>query len=205
MWEQITSAIQEFFNQDIVVIISSILTALGSVLIILSKTSIGTKAIAWFKTQIGNIEKTSKETHEKVKEIQTLANTTIERLNAEYEAKTRILVSYYELLEKTFVEMVELIPNAKVQNKLVEFKANFDEQKKQIVEVIDLTYDETMKIIDDKVNEAQVVISEKEQVLNDAINKANELIAKLEYKVEEEENGEEREETINTDREEETI
>lgn len=210
-WDSIVAAIKEFFNQDITVIISSIITIATSVLVIISKTSIGKKALNWCKAKVNDIEKTAQIAREKVTNVENLAQNKIDELKAEYEAKSRVLVSYFECLEQAFVQTVELIPNAKVQNQLTEFKSQFDEQKAQILQIIGPTYEETQKIIDEKVAEAHSQIADKEKALDDALERANNLLAILETQTEENEeitNGEERkerEETENSNPEEETI
>lgn len=211
-WEQVCQWINDFANKPIVVTITGVLTLLATILIALSRTSIGKKAIAKL-TNLYNLGiDIAHETNQKVKEVELLANQKIESLKAEYDQKTAILISFVNFYEESLFSLIELIPNAKVQNQLTTLKYNYIAKKEEIAEVVKLTYQDFEAEVEKRVEQASVVIHEKEQLLDERLLEIDNLIKLYKEKLEglssliEEgnENGE-TEESTDTDSTEETL
>lgn len=204
-WEQVTLWINGFFDKPIVVTISGILTLLATILIALSRTSIGKKAIVKL-TNLYNLGiDIAHETNQKVKDVELLANQKIESLKAEYEQKTAALISIVNYYEESLFSLIELIPNAKVQNKLVDFKSNYIAKKEEIAQLVKVTYQDFELEVEKRVEQAQVVIREKEQLLDERLLEIDNLIKLYKEKLEEIDDGEETKEIVNTDSTEETL
>lgn len=211
-WEQVCQWINDFTDKPIVVTITGVLTLLATILIALSRTSIGKKAIAKL-TNLYNLGiDIAHETNQKVKEVELLANQKIESLKAEYDQKTAALISIVNFYEESLFSLIELIPNTKVQNQLTTLKYNYIAKKEEIAEVVKLTYQDFEAEVEKRVEQASVVIHEKEQLLDERLLEIDNLIKLYKEKLEglssliEEgnENGE-TEESTDTDSTEETL
>ena len=124
MNEQIANAIDNFINSPVGSIISGVLGGIVIFLIIFSKTSLGKKLFNKALNEIYKINEIARLSNEKVNNIQKLAEDKINALTIEYERKSAIVVAYYNELEKGVYEILEVIPNQKVKEQLLDFKTS---------------------------------------------------------------------------------
>ena len=160
-WSQFTHYIDKFTNKPLVYGIFIVLVSFACAFILFSQTSIGKKAINKAISLHKESVKKANDTLKKVEDVETLAKEKIEALTAQYEQKAQELEQAYQQKVATVVsilnyneeylfKILELIPNAKVQNELVTFKENYNQKKEEISGVVGLLYsdfDATIEII----------------------------------------------------------
>lgn len=195
---------EKITNHPVFISIVSILTVAFSVLLIVSKTSWGKKAIAAINVVVDLIKKKAesafeiaRETQETVKEI----NDVVKQEKEELESKTKVLFLQFEYFETSMYKIIEQIPNAKVQDELLKFKGGWEIKKAELAQIAGLAYSE----IESKNHAIELELEKKNAEVNDLQKQINEI--KDQYKgliakVEGEEHG--REETINSQGTEET-
>lgn len=212
-WEQIKTTIDSFTDKPLVIAITTILVSAAFAFILFSKTSLGKKAIRKLTDLYALGKEKADKTLEKVQEVEILATEKIEALKAEYEEKAENLKSEYEqkaavlisllnFYEETLFVILEKIPNAKVQNELAIFKANYQGKKAAITETIGEIYEDFNSAVEKNKEEVEQQYKEKIDYLADEIKKLNLYISELKGG---EQDGEQREESENTDSIEEEI
>lgn len=138
-WEGFTQWLTDISNNPVFISVISILSALLSVLVIISKTSIGRKAIKLLTNM-------SRETNNKVVAIYSEVNgklklldeklVEIEEERKELTEKAEIFFNLFSFYENEMINICELIPNKKVQDKVALFKQHWPEAKKEIEKFI---------------------------------------------------------------------
>ena len=157
--EQFKLAFDNFINSPVGSIVVGVLGTLIIFLVVFSKTSLGKKLFNRSLSEIAKINEIARLSNEKVENIQNLAEIKINELASEYEQKSAIIISYYNELEKGIYEILEKLPNAKVQNALKDFKEKFNEKKEEIAKDFP-TYDDFLKLVD-KAREVEIQVDEK--------------------------------------------
>ena len=198
-WESLTEWLSQFFDKKIVLIIVGITYLLGAALIIFSKTSLGKKAIKVLTDISRETREKAQETNEKVKSVELLANEKIESLKGEYEKKVSALISIIDFYEVSVFQILEQIPNVKVQAKIREFKDSYEAKKEEINKWVTVTYLEYKESIEEQVAIIQAEKEEQIANLRSEIESLKELINSLLNSKETALNEEEREESENTD------
>ena len=189
-WEQIKSGIDSFVNKPLVVTIVGILVTAAFAFILFSKTSIGRKTLNKLTNLYALGKEKADKTLQKVEDIEKAANQKIAALEADYQEKTESLKSEYEqkaavvvsllnYYEETLFAILEKIPNAKVQNELAVFKANYQEKKAAITETIGEIYDDFNLEVENSRKEIEKQYQEKVDFLADEIKKLNLYITEL--------------------------
>lgn len=195
MWENLTEWLSQFFDKEVVVIIVSITYALAAILIIISKTSFGKKAIADLTALFNKGVKIAKESNEKVIDVEKLAKEKIEALKADYEQKTTALVSIVNFYEESLFQIIEKIPNKKVQDELLVLKESYGEKKKEINQWVTLTYQDAQEEIQTLVKKVEEEKDIKIARLTGEIEELKELVNSFINSKEEGQNGEKTEES----------
>ena len=201
-FEIITNWLSQFFDKKIVIIIVTILSALGCGLILLSRTSIGRRAIKDLTTLYDLGLKTADDTNKKVKAVQKLAEEKITELEGFYEQKVAVVISTVNFFEESTFALFELVPNKRVQEKLVDIKEQYKAKKELITSIIGEIYDDFEIAVEKKEKEIRQEYEDKIAYLENQIANINLYFQGLkEEKVDEQE----REETENSDSIEETV
>jgi len=142
MWETFTNWLTNFFNEPVVISITTVLSTLGAFLLFLSKTSFGKKAI-YKLTELGHrVEKKVNDIGETVEAHKKEVQNEVVALKENYEQKIAIVLSIANFYEQSFFEIASLIPNAKVQAKVTEVREVYEAKKKVIENEIGLIYDD---------------------------------------------------------------
>ena len=151
-WETITNWISQFFDKKVVIAVVSILAALGSGLILLSRTSFGKRAILKLTTLYELGLQKAAATEKKVQDVEKLAKEKLDELKADYEQKIAVFVSIVNFYEESVFSILEEIPNAKVQARLKDFKESYQEKKEVIKLTIGEIYEDFEIAVDKKAN-----------------------------------------------------
>ena len=189
---------EKITNHPVFVSVVSILTAAFGVLLIISKTSWGKKAIAAINVVVDIIKKKVEEALRIALDAQDQViqiNDTVKQAKEELEVKSKTLFLQLEYFENSIYKIIGEIPNAKVQEALKEFKGNWETKKAEIAEIAGVAYTE----IENKNRAIQQELEKKnEEVigLQKQIDELKNQIASIAAKPEGEEHG--REETINS-------
>lgn len=206
-WEQIKTTIDSFTDKPLVIAITTVLVSAAFAFILFSKTSLGKKAIRKLTELYALGKEKADKTLQKVEEVEILAKEKIEALEAEYEQKAENLKSEYEqkaivvisllnYYEQTLFNILEKIPNAKVQAELAVFKANYQDKKAAITETVGEIYEDFNLAVERTKEEVSKEYQEKVDFLADEIKKLNLYISELKGG---EPDGEQREESENTE------
>lgn len=139
-WEQIKTWFDNVSNHPLTITIVFVLCCFACALYIFSKTSIGRKAInKAIALHEKSLEKANN-TLDKVKDVENLANEKIDSLKAFYEEKIAVVVSLFNFYIESLFALLELVPNAKVQNALVKVKEEYQVKKEEITSVVGAIY-----------------------------------------------------------------
>ena len=185
-WEEFCNWLNGITNNQTFVAFVSFLSALASVLVVISRTSFGRKALNKL-TELSNfdrakIDEFAHQLENKSKEIAEFIENKqkeLEKFETELMNKATIIYNQFDAFEVAIFKIIGEIPNAKVQTQLVEFKEEWKDEKKKIAETMGKSYTE----FEEKFESVMAEINAIKEGLN---------------------NGQ-REETIDNQREEETL
>ena len=159
----------EFTNSPIFITLSSIFSVLGSILIIIGKTSFGKKAIAKLtdmtnqtKADVENIKVECKSALDEVKTALNTLEAEKETYKKELDTQVRVYFNQFSFYETQMFDTLSQIPNAKVQEKLEILKANWESQKAEIEKVIGIGQDE----INAKMSELEEMKKQVQELLD---------------------------------------
>jgi hypothetical protein len=201
-WEQITTWLDQFTDKPIVYWTLCVVVGIVGALVVLSKTSLGRKAIIQLTSLYHLGDRKANETLEKVKEVELLAKDKIEALKGEYEQKVACLVSIVNFYEESVFVILEDIPNAKVQTKLANFKKIYIQKKEEIKATIGEIYQDYNLALERKEDEIRKEYEDKIAYLENQIAQVSLYLNEIKK---EEANDGQGEETINTNPTEEEI
>ena len=157
-WDQFTSLIGKLMDKPLTISLSLVFTIGSFALLILSKTSLGKKAIKKFVGLYNEGERLAKETlkiandtNERVRNVEILAKQKIDELKAFYDRKEQELKEHYEQKTAALVSIVnyyvessfatlEKIPNAKVQEEVKALREGYEVKKEEITNVVGAIY-----------------------------------------------------------------
>lgn len=187
--------IEKITNHPAFLAVLSILSFIGGIIAIISKTSWGKKAIAKL-TDLADVTK------RKVDATRDLVNTQIENINQIKEDVVSFkedvvneIKSYFsqlEFFEKSVYNILSQIPNAKVQEQLKVFYSQWQEKKREIQEFVGSSYTE----VDSKIKELNDEKDRQISALKNEIEELKDLVNKT-INVKESGENEQRKETIN--------
>ena len=173
----------------------TVLTLLGSALLVLSQTSIGKKAlgkltelISGIKTKVDNTKKLVDESLDKVSEVKE----EIVNFKNEIQNEVKTYFAQFEYFESSIFGVLSEIPNARVQDKVKEIYSKWQSKKKEIEDFIGgsfIEFDTKLKILEEQ-KDTQIAN------LNNEIENIKELLKNSLKQVENGEN-EERKDTSN--------
>lgn len=157
-WESFTSFMSKVANQPIVISLSSIFAFFSGALLLFSRTSLGKKAINKAISLCSGADRKAAETLKKVQDIETLAKDKIAALQADYAKKVEELTNFYEqklacalsfvnFYEESLFAIADQIPNVKVQALLSDYKKEYENKKKEIVDTIGVIYQDYTDVV----------------------------------------------------------
>lgn len=179
MWDKFTEVCDKVTNHPVFIAITTVLSILLSALIVLSKTSWGKKAINDVKAKFNASQKFNEETRlavrENLKTIEDFKDEQLEvydgfRLHINEEVK--IIYSKYEIFENDLLEILSLIPNAKVQAKITNIRNQIEKRDEEIRKVVGGSYNEIQSYIE---QEAEKIANEKIATLSEEIESLKQL------------------------------
>ena len=139
-WEQIIQKIADFWNMPVPIIGFTVGTVVLGIIWIISKTSLGKKAINWCKIQITAMKEANEKAKSDYEEIIKAKDEIITGLTKEYEEKLAI-VEYNKEQERNFIiNALSQINNVKIKKLLEEYKNSI--QPITISEVVENIKDE---------------------------------------------------------------
>lgn len=182
-FETIKNAIIEFMNQPVPIISITVGSLLLSILVIITKTSIGKRAIKKFTKQYDELVAG----FDNVKNVTT---NTYNKLEQYYHDKLAVIQSQYNDLCSLIMVIAENINNVKIKNAVKEFVSKVDLSKKDFEGYVEQRINDAKNYYEQEiVNKYETELLEYKKQLDELINQMKEGI----------ENGEERENTTNTD------
>ena len=175
-WEGFTQWLTDISNNPVFISVISILSALGSVLVIISKTSVGRKALKQL-TALG------RETNDRVSSCVAKVDNGLKKIDAELvklnkekeevlkdlEIKAKTFYNMFDFYETQMIAVLKLIPNAKVQKELDKIESEWNEKKKEIANYVGITYAE----MQDKFDELEKQIGALKEGISDGREKLN--------------------------------
>ena len=213
-WDKFTAWIDKVTNKPLVYGIFIVLVSFACAFILFSSTSIGKKALTKLTGLYNLGEQKAARTLKKVEEVETLAKEKIAELEAQYEQKTTDLTAAYEekvatlvsivnFYEEAFFDVLEKIPNAKVQSEIIKLKETYETKKKEISDVIGVIYQDYTLAVQNKEEQVRKEYDEKIDFLENEIKRLSLYLHEI--KEPEEENDGQGEETINSNTTEEAL
>jgi peptidoglycan hydrolase CwlO-like protein len=151
-WSGFTQWLTDITTNPVFISLTSIFTTLGAVLIVISKTSIGTKALNKMNELSRAASKQIEDMHAKAVETKEVVNSFKKEILEKEEAfkkellqKTNIVYNQLDMFEKHMIEIISEFPNIKIQNRLDEFKKEWEKEKNKITTVMGESYSEVNK------------------------------------------------------------
>ena len=145
-----------FTNNPTVISVVSVLSIIGGVLVVLSRTSIGKKALKFLTKKVdeGNlkievIKETVKESKKEYEQFKKESTESYNEFKSETSNKVVAIQSQFELFESDLCKILELIPNAKVQEQLKIWESTYSDKKEEIEKLIGDSY----SAVQEKINE----------------------------------------------------
>lgn len=151
-WTGFTQWLTNITTNPVFISLISIFTTLGAVLIVISKTSIGRKAINKMNElsraaseQIEYIHNKIIETKENVDKFKKEILEKEESFKKELLQKTSIVYNQLDMFENYIIDCLSEFPNVKIQAKLNAFKSKWEKEKEKIKLVMGESYSEINK------------------------------------------------------------
>jgi len=155
-WERFTTWLTNVSHNPVFISIVSILSGLVSVLIIISQTSVGRRALL-------ELRKLGRKTQDKVTEIDGKVSSRLKTVDnrlqelkvekdkffKEAEDKFKVFYNQFDFYETEIIETLKLIPNKKVQERVELIESGWKDKKKEIEDFVGITYSEMTNKISD--------------------------------------------------------
>jgi len=201
MWDSFKAWWDSFTNNGLTITLTSIGGIILTVLVVMSKTSIGKKALNFLTNKFDAV---SKKFEELKKSFAEYKEDTEKKLNAykeEYaekakqsENKVTAVFVEYEGFKNDVYKMLEKIPNAKVQEQLQIVKQNADDREKEIKNLLGDTYGDIKVNLQSTYAEAVEDLKSKSADLEAKYKEAEQFLDKLKKMAHDLENSEKVEE-----------
>lgn len=157
-WETAKAFIDRISNNPIVVTLAGVFAFIGGGLLLLSRTSVGKKAINKAIELCSGADRKAADTLKKVQDIETLAKEKIAALQKDntkkiedltnfYEQKIACALSFVNFYEESLFAIADQIPNAKVQALLSDLKKEYENKKKEIADTIGVIYQDYTDVV----------------------------------------------------------
>ena len=195
-WQNFVDWLKGVTENPAFISIVSILCVGAFALIGLSKTSVGkaaiTKITSLCSENTRRVEEYWNNTKNVYKKVEETKNQ-IEAFKSDCVDRIKVAFGQFEFFENSIYAIIEEIPNAKVQAKLVEFKNNWESKKREIEKTVGITYSGIENLIKETENKYVGEIAD----LRGELDELKEFIKANEKTKENVENGERNEGTDN--------
>lgn len=177
-WEGFTNWLTDISHNPVFISVVSILCTIAGGLVIIGRTSVGRKAINKL-TELGRntqnkvseiknfVNSKEKELDEKVSEFKVATENFVNTMDEKF----KVFTNMFSFYETEMIELIKLIPNAKVQAKVKEIEEGWTEKKKEIEKYVGITYDE----VNEKFADLEKQIEELKNGRNDNPSESEEI------------------------------
>ena len=186
MWESFKEGWNAFTNNNLVLAIVGIIGSLSAILVILSHTSIGRKALKWLNEQFDKVSKLAQESREEVRiiggEVKQAKKDFEEfgkQLKEECEKKVAGVYIQYTDFKNDVYKVLEQIPNAKVQSAIADLKEKADTKEEEIKNLLGDQYTELSEKAKNKYEDAIAELESKNAELQAKLDKVEQFIDNL--------------------------
>lgn len=206
-WSQIALWVDTLTNNPTFITITGVLTVTGAVFSFLRTTSVGKKALNSLTALGRNTNQIATDTLNKVVTVEKFANDKIVELEAvfskevqeltiKYETKVAALISIVNFYEESLFAIVDLIPNKKVQDRLLNFKSIYQDKKNEITNIVGVIYQDFDSVVATEKENIEAQYESKINYLENELARINLFLAELK---EGDTNGKETENTNSTE------
>lgn len=141
MWEQVSKNLSAFFSMPLVRNILTVTYIIVGILLIMSRTSVGRKALLGFKDQYEKIKAEHKSIVEQkdrvIAEMKAEFNDRERELKQDYENKMAVLTFKANHAINSMCGLLQEFPNVMIQEKAAEIKKDFDTSTLGISDLVD--------------------------------------------------------------------
>lgn len=206
-WSQIALWIDNLTNNPTFITITGVLTLTGAVFSFLKTTSVGKKALNSLTTLGRNTNQTAtdalvkvtaveKFANDKIAELEAVFNKEVQELTIKYETKVAALISIVNFYEESLFAIVDLIPNKKVQERLLNFKSIYQDKKNEITNIVGAIYQDFDSVVATEKENIEAQYESKINYLENELARINLFLTELK---EGDTNGKETENTNSTE------
>lgn len=208
-WSQIALWIDNLTNNPTFIAVVGVLTTTGAVFSFLKTTSVGKKALNSLTTLGRNTNQIATDTlvkvtavekfaNDKIAELEAVFNKEVQELTIKYETKVAALISIVNFYEESLFAIVDLIPNKKVQERLLNFKSIYQDKKNEITNIVGAIYQDFDSVVATEKENIEAQYESKINYLENELARINLFLTELK---EGDTNGKETENTDSTEAE----
>ena len=208
-WSQIALWIDNLTNNPTFIAVVGVLTTTGAVFSFLKTTSVGKKALNSLTTLGRNTNQIATDTlvkvtavekfaNDKIAELEAVFNKEVQELTIKYETKVAALISIVNFYEESLFAIVDLIPNKKVQERLLNFKSIYQDKKNEITNIVGAIYQDFDSVVATEKENIEAQYESKINYLENELARINLFLNELK---EGDTNGKETENTDSTEAE----
>ena len=206
-WSQIALWIDNLTNNPTFIAVVGVLTTTGAVFSFLKTTSVGKKALNSLTTLGRNTNQIATDTlvkvtavekfaNDKIAELEAVFNKEVQELTIKYETKVAALISIVNFYEESLFAIVDLIPNKKVQERLLNFKSIYQDKKNEITNIVGVIYQDFDSVVATEKENIEAQYESKINYLENELARINLFLTELK---EGDTNGKETENTNSTE------
>lgn len=189
-WSQIALWIDNLTNNPTFITITGVLTLTGAVFSFLKTTSVGKKALNSLTTlgrntnQIATdalvkVTAVEKFANDKIVELEAVFNKEVQELTIKYETKVAALISIVNFYEESLFAIVDLIPNKKVQERLLNFKSIYQDKKNEITNIVGVIYQDFDSVVATEKENIEAQYESKINYLENELARINLFLTEL--------------------------
>lgn len=189
-WSQIALWIDNLTNNPTFITITGVLTLTGAVFSFLKTTSVGKKALNSLTTlgrntnQIATdalvkVTAVEKFANDKIAELEAVFNKEVQELTIKYETKVAALISIVNFYEESLFAIVDLIPNKKVQERLLNFKSIYQDKKNEITNIVGVIYQDFDSVVATEKENIEAQYESKINYLENELARINLFLTEL--------------------------
>ena len=189
-WSQIALWIDNLTNNPTFIAVVGVLTTTGAVFSFLKTTSVGKKALNSLTTLGRNTNQTAtdalvkvtaveKFANDKIAELEAVFNKEVQELTIKYETKVAALISIVNFYEESLFAIVDLIPNKKVQERLLNFKSIYQDKKNEITNIVGVIYQDFDSVVATEKENIEAQYESKINYLENELARINLFLTEL--------------------------
>lgn len=189
-WSQIALWIDNLTNNPTFIAVVGVLTTTGAVFSFLKTTSVGKKALNSL-TALGRntnqiatdalvkVTAVEKFANDKIVELEAVFNKEVQELTIKYETKVAALISIVNFYEESLFAIVDLIPNKKVQERLLNFKYIYQDKKNEITNIVGVIYQDFDSVVATEKENIEAQYESKINYLENELARINLFLTEL--------------------------